>query len=255
MGNDDNKIHNPVEEYMRYIMDKDKPDKPLETTAEPTKHLEVKKAADSRNVEGGSRHDALKVADAIEQSINIKKMESAQAKTAPPQLQVSEIKHHPVGLILIFLVVITSYAIAFSVVSFLLPGIAGLIGSDLNTVGPITGIIMLLTLIFGIIFLLFTIRKFLLNRVILTSLNIVEVSHLGLSGKKVRELPMTDIEDVLVEKAGLFPSLFNYGTIIVKTPYGLDDLIFRYAPDPETFAKAIDDSKLEYLAGHRTVSL
>lgn len=255
MGNDDNKIHNPVEEYMQYLMDKDKPDKPLETTAEPTKHLEVKKALNSQSTEGGNRQDALKVVDAIDQSVNIKKPEFAQAKTVPPPLQVSEIKRHPVGLVLIFLVVVTSYAIAFSLISFLLPGIASLLGSDLNTVGPIAGIIMLLTLIFGIIFLLFTARKFLLDGVILTDSNIVEVSSLGLARKKVRELPMTDIENVAVEKAGLFPSLFNYGTMIVKTSYGLDDLIFGYASDPETFAKAINDSKLEYLAGYRTVSL
>lgn len=254
MGQDD-KIHNPVEQYMKYIMDLDKPDKPPETTAEPTKHLEVKMGKNAHpNTDGGNRYDALKVADAIKQSVNLK-MNSQQGKPEPIQsaeeLRIFDIRRHPVGLVILFLKVIIAYAIAFSLVSFFLPGIAHLVGANLSTIGPIAGVFMLALCLLGAIILLFASRNYLLGRLILTDFNMVHIFRSGLFGRKVSELQVSDIKDVIIQKPGPLSSLFNYGTIIVETPEGQDDFIFTYTPNPEICAKAVNDSRLEYLANHR----
>ena len=258
MGQDD-KIHNPVEQYMKYIMDLDKPDKPPETTAEPTKHLEVKMGKDARlRADGGNRYDALKVADAIKQSVNIK-MNSQQENPEPVQsveeLRIFDIRRHPVGLVILFLEVITVYATAFSLISFFLPGIARAIGASLGTIGPITGIVMLALCLFGATALFFAARNYLSGRLILTDFNIVHVFRSGLYDRKVSELLLSDIKDVIIQKPSPLSSLFDYGTIIIETPEGQSDFIFTYTPDPEIYAKAVNDSRLEYLANHRIANL
>lgn len=258
MGQDD-KIHNPVEQYMKYIMDLDKPDKPPEITAEPTKHLELKKGKDARpQAGGGNRYDALKIADAIKQSVNIKRnsqQENPGQVQSAEELRIFDIRHHPVGLIILFLEVITAYAITLSLISFFLPGIAQLVGASLSSIGPIVGIFMLASCLLGVIALFFASRNYLSGRLILTDFNMVHIFRSGLFGSKVSELPMSDIKDVIIRNSGPLCSLFNYGTIIVETPEGQDDFIFTYTPDPEICAKAVNDCKLEYLANHGIANL
>ncbi|MEX2014439.1 MAG: PH domain-containing protein [Candidatus Saccharimonadales bacterium] len=248
MGQDD-KIRNPVEEYMRYLMDRDKPDKPPETITEPARHLEVKKGRDEElqlNSTAGNRQEALKVADAIKQLVNIKR----DAK----EEHIYNIKRHPVGLILIFLAVIISYALVFSVIGFLLPGFAELTGTELSSIGPVVGVSMLVVFLIGLIYLSFKARNYLLHRLVLTDLNIIHILHSGALNKEIVKLPVSDVENVKIQKAGLFPSIFNYGTIIIETIEGRNDFIFRYAPYPDIYAKFVNDSKLEYLASRKITS-
>ncbi len=248
MGRDD-KIHNPVEEYMSYIMDRDKPDKPPETTTALTKHLEIKKDGDDErsNTDGGSRQEALKVADAIKQSVNIRRNSDEE--------RIFDIKRHPIGLVLLLLVVIIGYSIAFSLIGFLLPGFADITGSELGSIGPVAGISMVAAFLLGVIYLSLKARNYRLNRLVLTDFNIVHVLQSGLLGKKVAKLPVSDVENVVIQKNGLFPSIFNYGTIIIETSEERDNFIFEYAPDPDSYAKAVRDSKLEYLANYSLPNL
>lgn len=254
MGNDD-KIHNPVEQYMQFIMDQDKPDKSPETTTEPTRHLEVKKRNNKDSSDAiGSQTEAIKVGEAIKQSVNFN-INSAQ--DSPEQTQqtnetrVFDVGRHPVGLIAICVAVIISYAIVFSAVGFLLPGLVDTFGVKPSSVG----LLMLVVFIVGVIYMIFIGRGYLLNRLILTDFNIVHILQQGLFRKKIFELSLTDIEDIYIEKSGLLPILFNYGTITIKTAYSRNDLIFRYVPGPDVCAKAVEDTKLTYLAGYnRTVN-
>lgn len=256
MGQND-KIHNPIEQYMKYIMDLDKPDKLPETTTDPVKHLEVKDSNKSP-AGGGNRYDALKVADAIKQSVNIKmnpKADRLEQTTDLSETRIFDIKRHPVGLILPGLSVIVGYAAVFCLVSFLLPGFAKLVGAELSVVGPIVGQSMLVMVLLGVIFLFFTAKNYLLSQLILTDFNIVHIFRSGLIGKKVAQLPISDVEDIIVQQAGILPSLFSYGTIIIEMPEDQNNLIFKYAPDPDICARAVHDSRLEHLANHRITSL
>jgi hypothetical protein len=257
MGQDD-KIHNPVEQYMKYIIDLDKPDKPSETVTEPTKHLEVKGSGHELSISGGDRYYALKIADAIKQSVNIKMIPKKDRQEQTENLSETltfDVGHHPVGLIIIGLPVVVGYAAVFCLVSFLLPGFARLIGVELSVVGRIAGLSMLAMVLLGVMFLFFGAKNYLLNRLILTDFNIIHILKSGLGGKKAVELPMSDIENIIVRKTGILPSLFNYGTIIIETPQGQNNFVFKYAPDPDACAKAIHDHRLEYLANNGITEL
>lgn len=242
----DDKIHNPVEQYMQYIMDQDKPDKPPETTAEPTGHLEVKG-------NNGNRDEALKVADALKQSMNIRSSleydfqkveESAQTTTFNMQ-------RHPMGLILILTLAVVVYAIVFSLISFFLPTLASAMGTELNVIGPIAGVIMLVLVAVGIISSLAVSRAYRLNRLILTESSLIHALNSGLANNKIYEIPLADIENVSVQNTDILSSAFSYGTINIKTIEGQNNVKFRYAPSPDVYAKAIQDSRLEYLTDHR----
>lgn len=255
MGQDD-KIRNPVEEYMQYIVDRDKPEKPVETTAGPAKHLEVKKSPE--NSADTNANEALKIADAIRQSVQIKRN---YPQAGPDRVIDTEedkefdIRRHPVGLVMIFLSVIVTFAATFSLVSFLLPGIADLIGAELSLIGPIVGICMIIASILGAVFLFFAARGYLSNRMILTSLNIAYTLQTGLRSIKTGELSLDDIKDVKVRKTGVISRLFNYGTMMIETTDGENNLMFIYTPDPDVQAKLVHDYKLEYLARHKIFSL
>ncbi|HEX5798073.1 MAG TPA: PH domain-containing protein [Candidatus Saccharimonadales bacterium] len=249
--NSDDKIHNPVEEYMKHLMERDKPDKPPETITEPTKHLEVKMDRGEEhgafNSSGGSRQEALKVADAIKQSVNLKRSSKEE--------HIFNIRRHPMGIILAFLAVIIGYAVVFSVIGFLLPGFADLTGSELSSIGLLAGISMLAVFSIGLMYLLFKARSYMLHRLILTDLNIIHILHTGILDKKITKLPVADVENVKIQKTGLFSSIFNYGTIIIETIEGQNNFTFKYAPYPDIHAKAVNDCKLEYLASHKIASL
>lgn len=248
--NSDDKIHNPVEEYMKYLMNRDKPDKPPETITEPTKHLEVKMGRDEEytlNSSGGNRQEALKVADAIKQSVNLKRDSKEE--------HIFSIRRHPIVMILTFIAVIIGYAVAFSVIGFFLPGFADLTGSELSSIGPLAGVSMLLVFSLGLIYLLFKARNYMLHRLVLTDFNIIHVLYSGILDKKIAKLSVADVENVKIQKTGLFSSIFNYGTIIIETIEGQNNFIFKYAPYPDIHAKAVNDCKLEYLASHKIASL
>lgn len=251
----DDKIHNPVEQYMEYIMNQDKPDKPPETTTEPARHLEVKgfnQAADS----SGSRDEALKVADAIKQSIDIKTGQERDTlqKENPEDISrttIFNIQRHSIGLILALTAAVAVYAAGFSLISFLLPSLARATGIELNVIGPIAGISMLIITAIGVALLPAVGRSYNFNRLVLTESSLIHSLSFGLVNKKVYEIPLTDIEDVSVQNTDMLSSAFSYGTINIKTVEDQNDLKFKYAPNPSAYAKAIQDSRLEYLADHR----
>lgn len=252
MGQDD-KIRNPVEEYMQYLIDRDKPGKLAETTAEPAKHLEVKKTADPIS----QNNEALKVADAIKQSVNIKKNSEEQASQSE-DLQddlIFDIKRHPFGLATIFISVIVVWAAAFSLVSFLLPGLARLFGLKLSVVGPVVGICMIAVTLFVVLFLSFAAKRYLSSRLMLTDFSLGYSLPLGQSSNKTGEIPLDEIKDVKVYKKSILASIFNYGTLVIETSKGKNGLTFDYAHNPETYAKSIQDSKLRYLAYYKIFNL
>lgn len=251
MDGDEN-TYNPVEQYMKDIMDSDKPDKPAETTAKPTNKLEIRSVdTDTPEPNSGSRDDALKISDAIKQSINIQTnpiKNKTIAKKIPLETQIFNVKQHPLGFILILLTVIISYAALFSLISFLLPGIANATSLSLSTLGPIAGYLMLIIVVIGLVFLLAFGRAYKTNRLELTDLNVLGTVHSGYFNKKAFRLPIADIENVIVNKSGLFPKLFDYGTLKIKTNKNRNDIVFQYTPNPNICAEAVLDARLEYLA-------
>lgn len=73
---------------------------------------------------------------------------------------------------------------------------------------------------------------FYLDISIITNDRIIDVAHTGLFSRKIAECDLFRIQDVSAEVHGLFASLFNYGTIHVKTASTTGDLLFQNISNP-----------------------
>lgn len=249
MDHEDNKIHNPVENYMREIMNLNKPGKPAETTAEPTRQLEVKGSV--QPAAEVSRNEAVKVADALKQAVSFHRNQLKKA----PETQIFNIRRHPIGLVYLYVLVIVGYSVVFSLISYLLPAFSDVIGVGLNTVSPIVGYLMLTMVVIGIISLVFASRSYLRNRLILTDAGLTFIDKTGRGNDETLQLPLKEIESIDSQQNGLFSRLFNYGTFDIKTLDDKTNMLFKYVPNPDFYTRAIQDAKLEYIANNDSIRL
>ena len=246
MNGDD--VRNPVEEYMKEIMGSDKPDKPPETTAKPADTLEVKGAKESHET-GDNKQEAVKVADAIKQSFKFKRSGN-YGDQSTPETQIFNIKRHFVGLVYLHVLVVLCFALAFSLISFILPGISDITGLELEVIGPMLGFVMLASLALGVAFLIYASKAYLSNRFILTDGGIFLDFQIGLRARDTIRLGFDDINDITVKQTGPLSKMFDYGTLVIETGRHKKNFSFNYAPNPHLAVKAINDTRLEHSAGN-----
>ena len=67
----------------------------------------------------------------------------------------------------------------------------------------------------------------------MTNDRIVEMEQLGLFSRTISELELFRIQDVTSEVKGLFPSMFHYGNVLVKTASENSHIIFFNIRNPE----------------------
>ena len=96
-------------------------------------------------------------------------------------------------------------------------------------------VILVLVILSAAIFL-FGIYVYRQNKLILTDMHLIEVSQRGLFSRSVSQLSMAKVQDVSAERQGVFPTMFDYGTIEVETAGEVDNFVFRLAPHPQQLA-------------------
>ncbi len=103
--------------------------------------------------------------------------------------------------------------------------------------GPISApLLVLFASIFYLSILLFLYSEFTifyLDISIVTNDRIVEMEQLGLFSRTISELELFRIQDVTSEVNGVFPSLFHYGNVFVKTASENNNIIFHNIKNPE----------------------
>jgi len=67
---------------------------------------------------------------------------------------------------------------------------------------------------------------------IVTDERIINIEQRGFFTRKISELKLTKIQDVTSEIAGVIPTLFNYGNILVQTAGEKEHFVFTQIPDP-----------------------
>lgn len=168
------------------------------------------------------------------------------------EIKIFSIKHHKIGIILLFTQVLGGLLIGFILIGILLPDFTKTIGIDKSTTGLLAGIIMFILSALTAGFLAIAAYIDRKNELILTNVNITLVNQIGLFNRKVSELTMSSVEDVTVQKSGVLQSILNYGTLVIETAGEQNNFIFKYTYNPDSYAKAIQDSKARYLDRHRT---
>lgn len=159
------------------------------------------------------------------------------------EIKIADIRRHPVGLVIIYIQFIFAISLSIGLLAILLPSF---IGSN-NSASLFVGILTLLMTVLGIFFLILATSIYRRNQLIVTDLHVTEVQQIGLFNRKVSELSMANIEDVTASTHGLFSTMFNYGTLTVETANEQHNFVFKYCPNSNAYAKAIQDCRSTYL--------
>ncbi len=130
----------------------------------------------------------------------------------------------------------------------LLPSVIEALGLHGPTVNAVASLFGLFAVAFALIFIVLVTRIYKYNQLIVSDKNVTQVLQIGLFSRKVSELSMANVEDVTAEQHGIFPTIFNYGTLKIETAGEQNNFIFIYCPNPNAYAKAILDSRLQFIS-------
>jgi uncharacterized membrane protein YdbT with pleckstrin-like domain len=163
---------------------------------------------------------------------------------------VADVRRHPIGLLFLYIQLIVGIVVSLVLIIVFLPTITDVFGVNQDTASAVASLFALVTVSLGIIFLIIATRIYKGNQLIVSDKNITQVLQLGLFNRKVSELSMANVEDVTAQQGGILPTIFNYGVLRIETAGEQNNFHFIYCPNPNAYAKAILDSRLEYLARH-----
>lgn len=160
---------------------------------------------------------------------------------------VADIRRHPFGLLLIYLQTFVAFGLALVLIFTLMPSVIQALGLHGPTVNAVASMFGLFVVVFALIFVVLATRIYKYNQLIVSDKNVTQVLQIGLFSRKVSELSMANVEDVTAEQHGIFPTLLNYGTLKIETAGEQNNFIFVYCPNPNAYAKAILDARLQFI--------
>lgn len=167
-------------------------------------------------------------------------------EVAPNEQKIADIRRHPIGLIMIYVQFFVATVLAIGLLGFLVPSV---LGSGAGVKMFLAALILLMVFV-GFIFIVLATRVYRGNQLIITDINVTEVQQLGLFNRKVSELTMANIEDVSANTNGIFQTMFNFGTLAVETAGAHENFIFKYCPNPNAYAKVLQDARQAFIESH-----
>lgn len=162
------------------------------------------------------------------------------------EVKIADIRRHFFGLFLIYLATVVAVALSLGLIVILAPSVLGT-GGLVNTILSVGSLVVILM---AVIFMVLASKIYNANQIIITDVNVTQVLQIGLFNRKVSELTMENIEDVTANQSGVFPTIFNYGTLVIETAGEQNNFTFKYCPNPNAYAKALQDARGEYQRKH-----
>lgn len=162
------------------------------------------------------------------------------------EVKIADIRRHFFGLFLIYLQTVLGLGLSLGLIAFLLPGVLGNSGLTNSIIGLLTLIIAVL----AVVFMILATKIYNSNQLIVTDIHVTQVLQVGLFHRKVSELGMNNIEDVTSDKHGIFPTIFNYGILKIETAGEQNNFVFKYCPNPDAYAKALQDARVAFRNKH-----
>ncbi|HSX52892.1 MAG TPA: PH domain-containing protein [Patescibacteria group bacterium] len=161
---------------------------------------------------------------------------------------IAEIRKHPIGAFargitgafISLIIVLATSALALNLDNF---------NIDFGDNSHIIKLILIAVgLVLGLLALAATALTVVIYRssvIFITDQKIAEVMYVSIFNRKVTQLGVGSVEDVTVQQRGLFPRLFNYGTIVVETAGEVENCNFTMLPNPNFYSqKIIQDHEL-----------
>lgn len=161
---------------------------------------------------------------------------------------VADVRRHPFGLFLVYLQIFAAFGLALFLIFTLLSSVIESLGLNANSVNAVASLFGLFAVAFALIFLVLATRIYRGNQLIVSDKNVTQVLQIGLFNRKISELSMVNVEDVTAEQSGIFPTIFNYGNLKIETAGEQNNFIFVYCPNPNAYAKAILDARLQFIS-------
>ncbi len=159
---------------------------------------------------------------------------------------VDEIHKHPFGLFIIYLTGFSIGFIAFLVL-ILLPAMFGgdssSLGFDLTKAQPIMTVLAFFFFIATFIGTFIGAYLYKNDVILVTSEKLAQILYKTIFNRKISQLSIGDVQDVTVNQVGIFPRIFNYGTIVIETAGEQNNYQFTYVPNPYKRAKNIVGSQ------------
>jgi len=113
--------------------------------------------------------------------------------------------------------------------------------------------VLLASIFYLSIFLFFYVQflDFYLDVWVVTNDRIIDMEQFGLFTRTTTELDLFRIQDITAEIHGLFPTMFNYGNLHIKTASANTDIVFRNIPNPNGIREHVikladEDRKYHY---------
>lgn len=226
---------NPIEDYMRDVM----------ATNTPVQEASVGVASASSGQPQTVPANEL-MENALKKRKPVFNPTGRIEEVAPNEQKIADIRRHPIGLIIIYIQFFVAAALAIGLLAFLVPSV---LGSGAGVQMFLAALVLLMVFV-GFIFIVLATRVYRGNQLIITDINVTEVQQLGLFNRKVSELTMANIEDVSANTNGIFQTMFNFGTISVETAGAHENFIFKYCPNPNAYAKVLQDARQAFIESH-----
>jgi hypothetical protein len=161
---------------------------------------------------------------------------------------IADIRRHPFGLFLIYLQVVVALGLSLVLIFAFLPSVIETLNVDSSAANSLATAFGFFAVVFGLIFFVLATRIYKGNQLIVSDKNVTQVLQIGLFNRKVSELSMANIEDVTAQQRGIFPTMFNYGVLRIETAGEQNNFSFVYCPNPNAYAKAILDARLQFIS-------
>lgn len=154
---------------------------------------------------------------------------------------IMEIRKHNFGLLIVQVTGLCVTLIIVLTSIFLVSGLSNSLDIDLQSNGG-ESVIIAGGLILGVLSIVGTEIIAMLYRsnvIFVTSEKIAQVVYISLFNRKLSQLSIGDVQDVTVRQDGVFPRIFNYGTLIIETAGEQQNYTFTYVPKPYEASIAI----------------
>lgn len=166
------------------------------------------------------------------------------------EVKIADVRRHPIGLFFLYLQTFLALGIAFTLIITLLPDLLDVANISNSSGFGIVSLFGFIVAVLGLIFLVLAHRIYTANQLIITNENVTQVHQVALFHRQVSEISMGNVEDVTAHQQGILSTLFNYGRVHIETAGEQNNYDFTYCPNPNAYAKAIQDARLEFIKTH-----
>ncbi len=165
----------------------------------------------------------------------------------PGETLVTVVRRHPIGIIGIYVEMLTGILLVIGLVILAMVGFFFSISSQTKGLVAAMGLFVVGFLIAILLISTYVYRQ---CRLVVTDKSVVQILQRALFNRKISRLSMSNVEDVNVEQQGVLPSMFNYGTLVIQTAGEVDNFVFKFCPTPDQYANRILEARQSYVRNY-----